>query len=95
MTRTLALIVLLLRTVNIGGVLSRIRVDPDGGYTNIVVKISDKANENACPALIKYIKVGSVGISITFHDLKYHRKEVSAASLYQCFLSVISAIRRI
>ena len=94
MTRTLTLIVLLLRTVNIGGALSRIRVDPDGGYTNIVVKISDKANENACPALIKYIKVG-IGISITFHDLKYRRKEVSAASLYQCFLSVISAIRRI
>ena len=57
MMRTLTVIVLLLRTVNIGGAFSRIRVDPDGGYRNIVVKISDKADENACPSYIKYIKV--------------------------------------
>ena len=38
---------------------SRISVDPDGGYRNIVVKIADNVPEDLCFTFIQNIKVTS------------------------------------
>ena len=50
---------LLWPTLFIGSAFSnqKIRIDPDGGYTGIVVKISKKVPENECPNILTNIKV--------------------------------------
>ena len=39
---------------------SKIRIDPDGGYTGIVVKIRKDLPENECPLILENIKVRQI-----------------------------------
>ena len=44
---------------------SQIRIDPDGGYTGIVIKIDKDVPEDLCPEILTNLKVRK--LCLTFH----------------------------
>ena len=56
---------------------SRISVDPDGGYRNIVVKIADNVPEDLCFTFIQNIKVTSAPLLRKFLVCSFFSKKVS------------------
>jgi hypothetical protein len=42
----------------VASAVSRISVEPDGGYSGIVVKISDEVSEDSCADILKNFQVG-------------------------------------
>ena len=53
----LQVIVILENLVSLAICETKIRITPDGGYTNIVVKIDENVNEMFCSQYIKHMRV--------------------------------------
>jgi hypothetical protein len=50
--------------------VSRISVEPDGGYSGIVVKISDEVSEDSCADILKNFQVG-IDLMIFFFKVDF------------------------
>ena len=49
---------------------SGVKIESDGGYTGLVIKIGDEVPEDACPHILENIKVSNFTIFTREHKVK-------------------------
>ena len=70
---------------------SQIRIDPDGGYTGIVIKINKDVPQDLCPKILSNIKVSKKYFSWNKTSKKNNRfcYEIGIPTPAQCYVFII------